>query len=62
MDPTPLRVFRTLEYNAKSRGMKKQFYLAREQKFCPACGTPLQEGHAQCPNPTCPTNQPPPVH
>lgn len=42
--------------------MKKQFYLAREQKFCPACGTPLQEGYAQCPNPTCPTNQPPPVH
>ncbi|WP_341903060.1 MULTISPECIES: hypothetical protein [Fluviicola] len=42
--------------------MKKQFYLSKEQKFCPACGTALPDGLTQCPNPTCPSNTPPPVH
>ena len=56
-----LRENRSID-ESKARVMKKQFYLAKEQKFCPACGTPLPDGQTHCPNPTCPTNQPPPVH
>jgi len=46
----------------KAGVMKKRFYVLKELKYCPECGTPIPDGQTQCPNPTCPSNTPPPVH